>query len=89
MVGVESESGVKKVRVLSAVGDVNQTMTQEHCSVISKPVESNKFTVCLKNKRLNCAYLLALWNDVVSPLGIFVRVLVVEANALKCTPSSI
>ncbi len=81
---VESQSGHYIVWVISVVGLVNVTNSKEHCSVIGNPLESHQKTIIYAHQGLNCANLLALRHDVVSPFGIFWFV-----TAVKCTPTSI
>ena len=81
---VESERLQHPLWVISVVGPVNVTSSNEHCSVIANPLESIQLTVSPIKQRLNCAYLLALWDDAVSPFAIFQTI-----TDVKCTPSSI
>ena len=82
---VESERGHHIVWVISVLEIVNFSSSNKHCSVIANPLESPQPTAKLMKQRLNCAYLLALWHDVVSPSF----VLVCYMTAIKFTPSSI
>ena len=83
LVVVESQCGHYVVWVISVVvvGIVNATSSNEHCSVIANPLESNQLALTLRKNRLNCAYLLALWYDIVSPFR------PIPVTVLKCTPS--
>ena len=81
---VESERGHYSLWVISFVGVVNHTNSNEHCSVIANPLESKHPTTMLTKQRLNCAYLLAFWYDAVNAYPTFTA-----TTAVKCTPSSI